>query len=259
MAVMIGQAGTDERGQISGGQAGDQSGREVYERDWWNMGWTQLVRPKSAELAENIAKNMEKACVNKYIGYDQSQRLTLYDCAKAVGFDLSKINTPCECDCSSLVAVCVIASGVDVNPDLYTGNEVSALKATGKFEVLTDSKYLTSSEYLKRGDILIKQYSHTVVVLSDGSKVAKPVESKPAETVMYAEELDKKLAGTYKVTTALNMRAGAGTKYKIVEVLPKDAKVHNYGYYTMCDGTKWLYVKHNNRVGFCSIKYLKKV
>ena len=263
MAVLIGQAGTDENGKITGGKAGDQTGKEVYTRNWWAMGWTQLVRPKTAELAEKIAANMEAACKNENIGYDQSGRLTLYEAAKAINFNLAAIKTPCECDCSALVAICVIAAGISVNPDLYTGNEVAALQATGKFEVLTASKYLTESNYLKRGDILVKQYSHTVVVLSDGSKVTKTVQSEPNEQnkqgVSYAESLDKNLAGTYEVTTALNMRAGAGTNHKIIEVLPKGAKVQNYGYYTAVNGVKWLYVAHNGKVGFCSSKYLKKI
>ena len=255
MEVLIGQAGTDENGKITGGKAGDQTGKEVYIRNWWAMGWTQLVRPKTAELAEKIAANMEAACKNENIGYDQSGRLTLYEAAKAVNFDLAATKTLCECDCSSLVAVCVIAAGVNVNPDLYTGNEVAALMATGKFEVLTASKYITESNYLKRGDILVKQYSHTVIVLNNGSKVG----SSGTSTATYAESLDKKLSGNYEVITALNMRSGAGTNHKIVEVLPKGAKVQNYGYYTAVNGVKWLYVQHGNKTGFCSSKYLKKV
>lgn len=259
MAVLIGQAGSDENGNITGGKAGDQTGREVYIRDWWAMGWTQLVRPKSPEIAEKIASAMEAACKNDYIGYDQNGRNTLYSAAKAVNFNLAKIKTYCECDCSSLVAVCVNAAGIYVSPDIYTGNEVAALQATGKFDVLTGKDYLNTSAYLKRGDILVKQYSHTVVVLSNGSKITdKQPEPKPDENVMYAECFDKKLAGTYTVTTALNLRRGAGTGYKVVTVLPKDAKVQNYGYYTLYDGTKWLFIKYKNYTGFCSSKYLKK-
>ena len=260
MAVIIGQAGLDEHGNITGGQAGDQ-GHEVDTRDWWSMGWTQCVRPKTEALANKIAANMEAACKNNYIGYDQNERLSLFRAAQKVDFNISRITTPCECDCSSLVAVCVIASGVSVNPELYTGNEVNALKNTGKFDVLSDRKYLDSSDYLKRGDILVKQYSHTVIVLTDGAKIEKPVPVPDQDSdVMYADCFDKAIAGAYKVSGMgdMYMRRGAGTGYKVVTVVPDNAVVHNYGYYSMYKNTKWLYCLYNGKTGFISSNGLKR-
>ena len=261
MAVLIGHAAIDENGNVIGGAAGDQTGKEVCTREWYAKGWTQLVRPKTPALAEKIAATMEAACKNDNIGYDQSGRLTLYDAAKAVNFDLSKIKTKVECDCSALVGVCVIAGGVNITPNIYTGNMTNALKSTGKFDVMTASKYLTSSDYLKRGDILVKPYDHTVVVLSNGSKAnadSGAVTPTPTDTIMYAESFDASIKGQYKVTTDLYLRRGAGTGYKFITVLPEKATVHNYGYYTMVGSTKWLYVAWNGYVGFCSSKYLKK-
>ncbi|MBQ8382143.1 MAG: peptidoglycan-binding protein, partial [Clostridia bacterium] len=37
------------------------------------------------------------------------------------------------------------------------------------FDALTASKYLSADTYLRRGDVLVKPGSHTVIVLSDGS------------------------------------------------------------------------------------------
>lgn len=169
MAVKIGHASIDERGKASGGMAGDQTGKEVCTRDWYDKGWNKLIRPKSSEVAEKIARAMEQAAANDKIGYDQSQRTTLYVQAKNEGWNLSKITTDCECDCSSLVAVCVNAAGIGVSKDIYTGNEAAALKNTGEFDILTDKKYLIGNTCLKRGDILLKEGSHTAVVLSNGS------------------------------------------------------------------------------------------
>ena len=166
MAVKIGHASGDERGKASGGSAGDQTGKEVCTRNWYNKPWTSVIRPKDSSVAEKIAKAMEQACANDKIGYDQGQRTTLYTKAKEAGWDLSKITSKCECDCSSLVAVCVNAAGITVSKDIYTGNEKAALSGTGAFEVLTASKYTGSSSNLKRGDILLGN-GHTAVVLSD--------------------------------------------------------------------------------------------
>lgn len=174
MSVTIGHASIDERGKASGGRAGDQTGREVCTRSWYNKGWRYCLRPKSASVAERMAKACEQGCANNKIGYDQSQRNTLHYYAKRCGYNLAIINIKCETDCSAFMTVCALAGGVSALE--YSGNApttstmVDKFRATGAFEVLTDSKYLTDDAYLKRGDILVKPGSHTVMVLSNGSK-----------------------------------------------------------------------------------------
>lgn len=261
MSVKIGHASIDENGKSTGGTAGDQTGAEVCTRNWYAKGWNKLIRPKKAAIAEKIAAAIEAACKNDNIGYDQTQRTTLYTYAKAAGWNITAIATPCECDCSSLVAVCVNAAGVTVSKDIYTGNQASALKATGEFDIYTDSKYLIGDNYLQRGDILLKEGSHTAVVLSSGSAagISSTSSSSASSTkVDAAQGYHKTLAGTYKTTANLNMRNGAGTSKCILTTIQKGQSVRCYGYYTSLDGTKWLYVVYGNYTGFCSIKYLSK-
>ena len=172
MAVKIGHSSCDEYGKASGGAAGDQTGKEVCTRDWYNKPWSCVIRPKDSKVAEKIAKAMEQACANSQIGYDQHQRTTLYAKAKAVNWDLSKITEACECDCSSLVAVCVNAAGIAVSKDIYTGNEKAALEATGAFTILTTSMYISKPDCLQRGDILLGK-GHTAVVLTNGGAITK--------------------------------------------------------------------------------------
>lgn len=188
MAVRIGHASKDERGKATGGTAGDQTGKEVCIRSWYNGSWGFVARAKDAAVAEAIAAAAEAGCNNDNIGYDQSGRNTLMTQAKAVGFDLSKITTPCEADCSSFVSVCVRAA---LGKDFYSGNAPTTstlkkvLSGTGAFDILTDSKYLTSANYLRRGDILCKPASHTAMVLDDGSAATAAT----AATVTYAVQL----------------------------------------------------------------------
>lgn len=168
---MIGHASIDERGKAAGGSAGDSTKKEVCTRSWYNGSWHTVLRPKSSTLAEKSAKACEAACANDKIGYDQNQRNTLYTQAKAVNFDLSKITTACECDCSSLMHVCAIAGGANISygsNGLTTRNMVSAFVNSGAYEKLTASKYLTSDKYLKRGDVLVKT-GHTAMNLTNGS------------------------------------------------------------------------------------------
>ena len=64
--------------------------------------------------------------------------------------------------------------------------------ATGAFEVLTDSKYLTTDAYLRRGDILVKETAHTVMVLSNGSMAGDTNTDKEKEYVrVWAQKLQR--------------------------------------------------------------------
>lgn len=183
MAIKIGHASADERGKATGGTGGDQTGKEVCIRNWYKGGWTVLLRPVSAAIAELSAKACEAACANKNIGYDQHGRNTLHDKAKAADFDLAAIGQPCECDCSSLMHVCAIAGGARLSygsNGLTTRNMVSGFVGSGDYTKLTESKYLTSDQYLRRGDILVKD-GHTAMVLENGSKAEAVPESGAVE------------------------------------------------------------------------------
>ena len=169
--VRIGSARIDENGNATGGKAGDQTGKEVSTQNWYkhSKGW-RVFRAKNSGVAEKIAWDMQAACDNPKIGYDQSQRDTLYTVAKLVGFNCAKVQAACETDCSALVRVCCAYAGVML-PNIRTTNEPKALLDSGEFVELTGAKYTDSPDYLRRGDILCtKTQGHTVVVLSNGSK-----------------------------------------------------------------------------------------
>ena len=176
MAIKIGHASLDENGKASGGVVGDQTGKEVCTRTWYNKGWNVVLRPTSAALAEKSAKACEAACNNSNIGYDQGGRNSLNTQAKAVGYDLAKIAKACECDCSSFMHVCAIAGGANIyygTNGCTTSTMVSVFTKSGAYEKLTDSKYLASDKYLRRGDILVKAGSHTVMALENGDQAGE--------------------------------------------------------------------------------------
>ena len=165
--LKIAHARRDENGKYRNGKAGDQDGKELCITDWYNRPWNVVIRAKEENIAKAIALSGIAACKNEHIGYDQIQRTTLFDIAKTFGFDISKVNTPCETDCSALVAVCVNAAGVTVPKTIYTGNMVNALKQTGKFHILKEKALLQSYSQLKIGDILVYEGHHTAIVVSD--------------------------------------------------------------------------------------------
>jgi hypothetical protein len=191
MAVKIGHASISETGKIYG-EAGDQTTKEVCLRSWYKNSWHTVLRPIDDDVAEKMAIACEAGCLNDKIGYSQYNRNTLRTQAKAVGWDLSKITVPCECDCSSFMSVCAECAGIDIP---YNGGTapstrtmVNAFKSTGEFKLLQESKYLLSDEYLKRGDVLVKN-GHTIMVLEDGSK------ANVKETTVKVLVLSKKCKG----------------------------------------------------------------
>ena len=178
--VYIGNAVCDENGKARGGQPGNQTGKELRIQQWYrNKKEWYVYRAKDPEVAEKLAYDMKAACENMAIGYNQAKRNTLYKIAKPVDFDCAKVVDLCECDCSSLVRVCLAYAGI-VTKDFNTASERSVLLKTGKFEELTDDKYCKQCGYLKKGDILLtRTKGHSAIVLNDGQHVEPEPEPEP--------------------------------------------------------------------------------
>lgn len=187
MPVMIGHSSKDENGRFTGGMAGDQTGKEVCTRNWYNGKWDFVARFKDRAKAARAAAACKDGCKNPFVGYDQGQRNSLRAEARKVMFNLSMISTPCESDCSAFMGVCVEAAGIKLpegnGPTTRTLRRV--LEATGEFEILTDEKYLTSDKYLLEADILCSEGSHTVMALEDGANGDKQNVSGSGTATMY--------------------------------------------------------------------------
>lgn len=239
--VKIGSARIDENGKAKGGKAGDQTGKEVSTQDWYKhaKGW-RVFRAKDPNKANMIAQDMQWACDNKHIGYDQGQRLTLYNTAKEVGFNCKKVTTNCETDCSALVRVCCAYAGITL-PNFRTPTEPKALLNSGDFIEMVGSKYTDSSNYLKRGDILVtKTQGHTVVVLNDGKDAEpSPVPSEYKHV--------KVTGGSVNVRTAPNKEDG-----KIIGVVHRNDILDYQG---VTSDNDWYLVIYKNSNAWISGKY----
>ena len=104
MVVKCGWASVGETGRGRGNKAGDQTGREVKLGAWYDFGQTVMLRFKKRTIAEAYAKAIRQMCNNQNIGYDMDDRDTLWNALNKVGWDVSKVVKPVECDCSMLVA-----------------------------------------------------------------------------------------------------------------------------------------------------------
>jgi len=176
---MISNCGHDENNRYRGGKAGDQTGTEWRVINWYNRPWKCVLRHPNADVRAMIASMAKAAANNNLIGYDQSQRGTFWTNLADSNYDPAQITVACEADCSSGVAAIVKGAGYRLGIDAlkkvstacYTENLRAALKAAG-FEVLTESKYLTSDAYLFAGDILLNDNAHVATNLTTGSKAS---------------------------------------------------------------------------------------
>ena len=247
-------ASSNENGKASGGKLGDQTTNEVKEGNYYSFGQDVIYRFNDKNMAKKFAAKMREAAANQNIGYDQSNRTTLYKEAKKLNYDIQAIKTPCACDCSSLVACCLIAVGLDVSATMTTSSLKQWLVKTGQFTAIPTT-YDQSKKSLQLGDIINKAGKH-VIVCVEGEDNTEVV---PAAKVAYAKKRDAALSGTYKTTAPLHIRVNAGTNYASLGVLKQGTKVRCYGYYSEVSGVKWYLVASENGIsGFCSSKYLSK-
>ena len=179
MTVYLCGASGSETGGIVGA-AGDQTGREVRKAKWYRYpgsGWTCVLRAQNGKAAEKIARAAEQGAANDHIGYDQTNRNDLLKKLEKYG-TMAKVAENTETDCTAFASCCLIQAGFS-KEKLYAGGNLAYSKnldtkalACGGISKLTGTVYTASSDFLKRGDILLAYGHHAEIVVSDGAKVA---------------------------------------------------------------------------------------
>lgn len=223
MAIKIGSARIDENGKISGGTAGDQTGKEVCTQDYYmhSKGW-YLYRAKDAAVAERLASAMLDACNNDNIGYDQNERLGIITQIKKYG-SMAKIAVKTEADCGTLVRGCCIEAGFDPE-NFNTASEGAALDKTGMFET---RKSVTSSTELYNGDILVtKTKGHTVIVVSGNPRKSSSVSQ--SQTTAASASSNFKVGKNYTLQANMYVRESANGEKKKFTKLTVNAKSNGY-------------------------------
>lgn len=176
--MRIAHASIDENKHISGGKSGNQSGKEVCIRQWYNKPWTVLLRHPdriARERIATIAENLASPPTNALIGYNQDRRNTFHVVARKHNYNLLEfINAQetCDTDCSAFVTcVCLFAGlkKLEYNGNAPTTSTMKSVFKQAGFNVLTDSIYMDGVNYLSKGDILLKPGSHVVICLDDGA------------------------------------------------------------------------------------------
>lgn len=258
-------------------KAGDQTGNEVSVTPWYDKPWDFMLRWSDKSIAEQAVIYALQLANSELVGYDQSQRNTLYRELKRVNWSIgsyiaSKVATETDCSAFIYAVYSLLIPSIRSDSNAPTTAEMKEKYKSFGFKCFTASKYLDSDKYLRAGDILVKSGSHTVMAVGD---VSMPIAGGDVtiEASEYARHFDRTIAGKYKTITDLNIRDGAGGDKKLLGTLSEDTEVVCYGYYSYVGSTKWYLVQsvvrkvneqYNkefkfNYTGFVSSKYLKRV
>lgn len=158
-------ASIDENGHASGGEAGDQTGREVKIGNYYDFGQNYVLRFRSSSVGRCAAKIAKSLAKNNNIGYDQAQRFTLYSLAQSANWDFNELkkllkSRKVECDCSSFAATVInLAFGKKVVP-CFTTSTIRAYYDPVKLQVM---KLSDAKKKWHKGDMPFKAGKHIII------------------------------------------------------------------------------------------------
>lgn len=175
-------AGSSENGDSGWNgkaKAGDQTGREVCVRDFYEKPWNVMLRYPNKTLCDKVMEIAKKLAACNLVGYNQSRRNTLYNALKSNDFDVDKYissGVKTETDCSAFVYACWCCVLAELR---YDGNAptTSSMRSFFKLHGFIEyhgSSYLKDTEFLKNGDIEIKEGEHTAMVYLPDDYILNP-------------------------------------------------------------------------------------
>jgi len=187
---MIVHASIDERGKISGGSAGDQTRKEVCTRTFYSKPWNVMLRYEDTSIAEKASEIGIKLANSNLVGYDQRQRNTLYTQLKKCNWNVdeyikSGVKTETDCSAFQYAIYCCLIPSMRKDGNAPTTSTMKSFYLKHGFTAYTDSRYLTSDAYLKKGDLLIKEGSHVVQNVTNGSKVTFNTNTSSTTSTVY--------------------------------------------------------------------------
>lgn len=248
MAARIVHAFSDENKGSKGGVAGDQTGREIFEQDWYERegGWDVVLVPTDREMAQAAAASAIEIADDDSFGYDQSQRSTGIDAIREAGSISGAIAS--ELDCSSLAFLAYMLNGLEVELG-YTGNLESRFMATGLFVAHRESAYTKSADLAPVGSLYLTAGKHVAIVVKSD---AEPNEE-------YVEDEADSIDPPYvEVIGSVNVRVAAGKENERLTTAHDGDKLPYLG---ADAATGWYKVETTKGTGFISnkLKYTRLV
>jgi LysM repeat protein len=218
-------ASLNEKGGIYGGKTGDQTGKEICVRSYYDRPWDLVLRYPDPVLADEYTKKAEEIAADPSHGYDQLKRW---------GPDF---------DCSSLVCYVVESVGIPVRSagkSTYTGNMKAGFTKCGFVIVDTNAPVepvkppSTSGDKIhvvKKGETLSaisKRYGVSIDELMNANKFIKnPNKIYIGDKLTIPTKTEQVYHGKVKTNgDVLNIRAGKGTNYRVIGTLKNGTAVN---------------------------------
>ena len=158
-------------------KAGDQTSKEVCVRSWYSKPWDFALRYPDDEIRLKASAAAVKLANSNLVGYDQSERNTLYKALKSCNWDVDayiKSRKKTETDCSAFVYAvycCFVPSMRSDSNAPVTSTMRNKYRDWGFSVITKENANLSSGFGLTNGDIVVKENSHTAMV-TDTSKKA---------------------------------------------------------------------------------------
>ena len=198
-------------------KVGDQTSKEVCVRSWYSKPWDFALRYPDDEIRLKVSAAAVKLANSNLVGYDQSERNTLYKALKSCNWDIDayiKSGKKTETDCSAFVhaVYCCFVPSMRSNVNApVTAIMRNKYKDWG-FSVLTkENVNLTSGVGLTNGDIVVKENSHTAMV-TDVHKTGTSNVTTAKRPGIYSPEIDDAL--TTIAIDVINGKWGNGNDRK---------------------------------------------
>lgn len=164
MVNLFAWASIGENGKATGGKKGDQTKKEVKVAPYYNFGQTWVIRFRNTKRGKKAGKAAKLLAQNDNIGYNQNDRVSLYNECIRIGWDISKISKirKCNCDCSEL-AVCAanFAYGKAKLLSSHTTHSLTSICNTYKANFKRVDKALKTKKF-KKGDMVGKS-GHVII------------------------------------------------------------------------------------------------
>lgn len=185
MSYKIVHCSIDEHGHISGGAAGDQTGRECCVRDYYKKDWTELLRYPDITIARQALAIAFALAESNLVGYNQSKRNDLYNVLDSMNWNVdkflnSKIKTSADCSSFVYAVYCCLLKELRGQSNAPTTRTARQFYNKMGFDLYINKKYITNPDNFLEGD-LINCSGHHIVMF--GSLTSVP-ELAPASPVL---------------------------------------------------------------------------
>ena len=164
MTNLFAWASIGENGKATGGKKGDQTKKEVKVAPYYEFGQTWVIRFRSTSRGKKAGKAAKLLAENDNIGYNQADRISLFNECERINWDMNRISEirPCNCDCSELVVCSVnFAYGKKKLGCYYTTKSLPTICNTFKTNFIRKDSAIKTKKF-KKGDMVGKS-GHVII------------------------------------------------------------------------------------------------